>query len=477
MAGARKRYAYFDCFNGISGDMAVGALIDAGASLESIREGIRALALVDESVALAIRPIVRSAITAVKFDVLDSAGSPVDRMMPQEEHAHHHDHGHSHDHGHDHGHSHDHSHDHSHEHHHHHDNGGGHRHDGDHHHGDAHHHGDGSGHHHDHATFASISAGIAAANLPERVRRRSIEIFHAIAVAEGKIHGQAPEQVHFHEVGAVDSIVDIVAVAIALEELGVDEIYTSPIPHGTLGVIRSQHGVMPNPAPATAEIMKDYPVEFRPIAMELTTPTGAAIVAALSSGMLPDRPMTITASGFGAGSRETPGRPNLLRVLIGEIDGEGSRSDSTSTLTETVTLIETNIDDMSPEAWPHVIERLYAAGALDVWLTPVIMKKGRPGTQLSVLAEETRAEELRLVVLRETTTIGVRYRTVTRMVFRREAREIATPFGSIRFKVVEIDGVVTSRPEADDVTRVAAEHGLSFADAYRTISAFGNEAS
>ena len=439
------KIAYFDCFSGISGDMAVGALVHAGATIEYVREGLRSLEGLPSTLRYETRPIVRSAVHALKFDVMDEEGKPVDRVIPDHrivsgEEAHHHAHDHSHEH----------SHHHSHGHSHHHDDGHYHDHHTHHHEGHSHDHHD----HHHHTSFSAISAMIDNSSLPERVKERSIAIFKAIAVGEARVHNMDVENVHFHEVGAYDSIADIVAVALCLEELNIDQVYASAIPLGSGGMIRTQHGTMPLPAPATIEILQDYPVMLTSLPYELTTPTGAGIIRALSEGDLQGKNFHPVRTGFGAGTRELPDRPNLLRVMLGQLDREEER--------DSVILIETNIDDMTPEAWPLVMERILDHGGLDIWLTPVLMKKGRPGYLLSALAEEGNVQSVTEIIFAETTTIGIRTSRVERQKLIREEVVVETEFGPVRMKRIEGPGGSVLRPEADEVRRISEKQSLPF---------------
>ena len=300
---------------------------------------------------------------------------------------------------------------------------------------------------------------IGGSGLPDRVKERAIAIFRAIAVGEARVHNMRVDDVHFHEVGAYDSIADIVAVALCLEDLGIDRVLTSPIPLGSGGMIRTQHGTMPLPAPATLEILKDYPVVMTALPFELTTPTGAGIVRALSDGSLQGREFRVCGTGFGAGTRELPDRPNLLRVVIGEMDEAEPKTPEES---DTVMLVETNVDDMNPQAWPHVIDRLLDAGALDAWLTPILMKKGRPAHVLSVLADERDLEKLSEIIFAETSTIGIRTQRVERRKLPREEGVMETVFGPVRAKYIRTPEGVVARPEAEEIRRIAGERNLPF---------------
>lgn len=293
---------------------------------------------------------------------------------------------------------------------------------------------------------------IDGSGLDAGVKERAKKIFAAIAVAEARIHGVEVENVHFHEVGAVDSIADIVAVALCLDHLGVEEVYSSVVPLGSGGIIRTQHGMMPLPAPATLEIMKGYPTTLTTLPFELTTPTGAGILKALSRGVLTSDVMQAHRIGFGAGTRELPDRPNLLRVVIGEMLTDEEH--------DQVTVIEANIDDLNPQIYPFLLERLLEAGALDAYLTPVIMKKGRPGMLLTVLAEAGGVDDLTAVIYRETTTIGVRYRQQRRRKLPRREMTIPTEFGPVYMKKIEGEEGTRLAPEFEEARRIARERSL-----------------
>jgi uncharacterized protein (TIGR00299 family) protein len=294
------------------------------------------------------------------------------------------------------------------------------------------------------------------------VRERAARIFTALAGAEARVHNTTIEKVHFHEVGALDSLVDIVGTAICLEHFGVERVYTSPVRLGSAGLIQTQHGTMPVPAPATLELLKDYPVQFTAIPAELTTPTGAAIVKALSSGVLQDDVVRVQAVGYGAGTREIEGIPNFLRVVIGAFDEPYERDESV--------VIETNIDDMNPQIHPYLIEQLLAAGAHDAYLIPIIMKKGRPGILLSVLTTQPRLQDAVGVIFRETTSIGLRIQHVGRRKLPRQEVTVRTSYGPIRAKAVEREGVVTLTAEFEECKRIAREQHLPLAVVMRTMN-------
>ena len=306
-----------------------------------------------------------------------------------------------------------------------------------------------------------IEALIDNCALSDYVKECSKKIFHEVAVAEAKVHNTSIEQVHFHEVGAVDSLVDIVGVSICLEKLGIQEIYSSPIKVGSGGYVQSQHGMLPVPTPATMEILKDYPVVLTDIPFELTTPTGAAIVKALSKGVLTTEKIKVATIGYGAGGREIEQAPNLLRVLIGELEPEYSVDEIVS--------LETNIDDMNPEIFPYVIEKLIAAGAHDAYMIPVVMKKSRPGILLSVLLERAKIDRILDIIFHETTTLGVRIQPIERKKLKRGQKQVKTSLGTVNAKVIFLDGKEHLRVEFEECKRLAKERGLPLIEVYQLL--------
>lgn len=314
---------------------------------------------------------------------------------------------------------------------------------------------------HYHRHLHDILGIIDSSNLPARVKERSSAIFSAIAGGEARVHDTTIEKVHFHEVGALDSIVDIVGTAICLEKFGVERVYTSPIRLGSGGFVKTQHGTMPTPTPATLEILKHYPVVLTDLPHELTTPTGAGIVKALSSGVLRSEIFKGETVGYGAGSRDFPEIPNILRVVIGEID--------LPTEEDEVAVVETNIDDMNPQIYPYLLEKLLASGAHDAYLIPVIMKKGRPGMLLSVMVEQSRLDEIVHLIYLHTTTIGVRIQQIGRKKLPRRQVVVQTSFGHIKAKAVVRDGREYTAPEFEECRRVAEERGISIADVFRIL--------
>jgi pyridinium-3,5-bisthiocarboxylic acid mononucleotide nickel chelatase len=300
-------------------------------------------------------------------------------------------------------------------------------------------------------THAHIVGLIEEARLPERVRARALAVFAALAQAEGKIHRRDPSQVHFHEVGGIDAIVDVVGVAAALEALGIDEVHASPVATG-IGMVRSAHGALPNPAPAVVELLRGAPTYGRDVNAELTTPTGAAILAALATGWGPMPRMTIEASGFGAGTRELPDLPNLVQAIVGQLDVVGAGGDEG----QPVVLLEVNVDDATGETLAHAVAALLEAGAHDAWITPIVMKKGRPAYTVSALADPALAEQVAHTITSETGSFGVRGSTLSRWPANRSTESVAVEGLPVRVKV----GPGRAKVEHDDAARVARLTGL-----------------
>ncbi len=306
-----------------------------------------------------------------------------------------------------------------------------------------------------HRTFKDIKKIIEKSKLAKEVKVLSIEIFKTLAIAEGSVHGISAEKVHFHEVGAVDSIVDIVGVAIAIIDLKVDAIYSSPIPLGS-GLVSTMHGTMPIPAPATIELMRGIPTKPSPVAMELTTPTGAVIAKTLVKEFGPMPAMVIEKIGYGVGGKDFEEIPNILRVVLGEMTAT-PESDSQSAI-----VLETNIDDMTPEIGGYLIERLLKEGALDAYITPVQMKKTRMGMLITVITEEKLKDSLLEVIFTESTSIGVRSYRVERDCLAREIKMIKTPYGKVGVKLSYLNGrLVNSAPEYEDCKLLAEKKGIA----------------
>ena len=419
-----SRVLYFDCFSGISGDMAIGALLDAGLPFDGLQRALGSL-LIDGAHVHA-KKVLRAGVSATRFVVHEHAHDRVDHHQGDPNQHHHrgpHDH---------HGHQHDHEHHHDH---------------------------DGPAHTHAHRSLPEIYELIDRSALSAPGRDRAKAMFGRLAEAEAAIHAMPVERVHLHEVGALDSIVDIVGIVHGMEWAAADRVVCSPLNVGG-GMVQSAHGLFPVPAPATVRILGDAPVYSGPIQKEMVTPTGALIARTYASsfGTLPA--LKIERVGYGAGERDNPETPNVLRVLIGE--------ESDQPRVERVAVIECEIDDMNPQIFGVAMEKLYAAGALEVFYVPVQMKKNRPGTLMTVIAPPEKRSAIAGVIFRETTTIGLRHHEVERECLAREIVTVETPVGAIRFKVARRDGrVINATPEFDDCARAAAAHNLSVKDVQR----------
>lgn len=375
------RSAYFDCFSGISGDMVLGALVDAGADLRAIEAELRRLGL--EGWNISASKVPRRAIFATHV-----------KVETQEQHH--------------------------------------------------------------HRGLSIILKRIEGAKIAPRAAERAAKIFTRLAEAEAHVHQVPIEQVHFHEVGAVDSIVDIVGAAIGFEMLGIDEFACSALDVGG-GQVKTAHGLLPVPAPATAELLRGAPTYSSGLQRELVTPTGAAIATTLATRYAEIAPMTLQGIGYGAGSADNAEKPNVLRLLI----GERAASEPGEYWDAPVTAIETNLDDMSPQIYGYFAEKALETGALDVFSTPAQMKKNRPGLLLTLLAEPQNVSRLIDLVFRETTTIGVRTYELRRKTLAREFVPVVTPFGDVRMKVSRLNGaVLNATPEYEDCQKLAAERGV-----------------
>ena len=310
-------------------------------------------------------------------------------------------------------------------------------------------------------SFSSIREIIQKSNLSSRIKEKAVEVFEIIAKAEAKIHNSKVEDVHFHEIGGVDSLVDIIGVLIGIDHLGIDRIISSPIPLGK-GIIDSSHGKIPIPAPATLEILKDVPIYGTETASELTTPTGAALIKALSKGFGPIPPLSIKRIGYGIGKRRLKERPNLVRIILGEPSHKYE--------TDTVAFLEANLDDYNPEHLGYVMELLLKKGALDVGYIPVYMKKNRPGILINVICMPEDMEKLMDIIFKETTTSGIRYSFVLRKRLRRETVEIETEWGKIRAKKYYLpDGSSYIKPEYKDCLNIAEKYGIPLRKIYSHI--------
>lgn len=309
-----------------------------------------------------------------------------------------------------------------------------------------------------HKNLNEILEIIDNSSLKDSIKQTAKKIFLEIGKAEASVHNTSLDKIHFHEVGAVDSIIDIVGTAICIDLLGIEKIFSSPIKVGSGGVIKTDHGNLPVPAPAVLEILKGYPIEFTAIPFELTTPTGAGIIKGLSSGILRSEKINIERIGYGAGMREILEIPNLFRLVIGELQPLYEEDE--------INVVESSIDNMNPEVYPYLIEQLLQHGAYDAYLIPIIMKKGRPGILLSVLVTRDHLEEIIKIIFSETTTLGVRIISVERRKLNREQRKIMTQFGVVGVKVIKRDGKEYLIPEFEECKRIAQEQKISMNEVY-----------
>ncbi|MFP5277474.1 MAG: nickel pincer cofactor biosynthesis protein LarC [Acidobacteriota bacterium] len=433
------RIGYLECFSGISGDMLLGALVDDGVPFSLLEDTTAALNI---GARLELRKVMRGGLTGSKVDVITSGD-------PARDHAQEPSHGHSHDHAHEHSHSHEHEYSHAHEH--------GHADHHAHSHDPAHAHAPHE-HSHEHRSLSTILGIIAAAPLAERVKQRASRAFQLLGEAEAAIHSIPIEKVHFHEVGAVDTIVDIVCAAAGCESLHVDRWMASPLNVGS-GTVKCAHGTLPVPAPATISLLGDAPIYSAGTPMERVTPTGAAILRMLdvSYGSLPA--MRVTTRGYGAGGRDTPGEANLVRLLVGESTEQKTADEAA---TEPIAVIEAVIDDSTPQLLAYVSELLLEAGAWDVFRTAVQMKKGRMGVQLTVLSSPELAPAMRELLLRETTSIGLRWRIEQKIALPREFAEVETRWGKVRLKIAHFASgeIANVSPEYEDCRSLARRHGV-----------------
>ncbi len=442
------RIAYLECFSGMSGDMFLGALVDAGVPARVLEETVAALGV---GARLEISRVLRSGISATKVDVWVDG----EKDLPREEYWKGREHSQEHSHQH-HSHPSDDQDEHVHPAH-------SHSHPGESSRGGVSAPHDPSPHEHEHSHEHSHGRGlteirgiISAAAISSSAKKTAIAIFEALGAAEAKIHATPVESVHFHEVGAVDALVDIVCAAVGAEALGADEIICSSLNVGG-GMVKCAHGTFPVPAPATVELLKDAPVYSSGLQAELVTPTGAAIVKTLARRFAAFPEMTIEKSGYGAGSRDFPGHPNVVRLVIGE--AAASASLAAKTASETITVLEANLDDLNPQVFGYVMDRLLEEGALDVFGVPVQMKKSRPGTLLTVLCKPEDAGKLTQLIFTETTTLGVRRREEVRQTLARRWENVQTQWGEVRIKIASLNGTVTNyAPEYEDCRRIAAEH-------------------
>ncbi|MGA2978090.1 MAG: nickel pincer cofactor biosynthesis protein LarC [Terriglobales bacterium] len=404
------RIAYLDCFSGISGDMFLGALVDAGVSPKLLEDTAAAL---DIGARLEISRVVRGGISATKVDVYADGEKDLPReifLKQVRDHAHEHSHEHRPEQG---------------------------------------------------RGLNEIRRIIEKAAIGNTAGATAIRIFEALGQAEAEIHDTSVDQVHFHEVGAVDAMVDIVCAAAGAESLAVEEWVCSPLNVGG-GTIKCAHGTLPVPAPATLKLLRDAPVYSSGPQVELVTPTGAAIVRTLSSRFANFPAMKVEKSGYGAGTRDFPEHPNLLRLTIGEAESAdlaNTPSASPSTSNDKITVLEANLDDLSPQVLAYAMERLLAEGALDVFSVPVQMKKSRSGALLTVLAKMEDASRLTKLIFAETTTLGVRRREEQRQTLSRRWETVDTTWGPVRIKIANMNGSVSNyAPEYEDCRALAEAH-------------------
>jgi uncharacterized protein (TIGR00299 family) protein len=406
------RIAYLDCFSGISGDMFLAALIDAGVSPKLFEDTVAALNI---GAKLEISKVNRSGITATKVDVIVNGK----KDSPRETNAQH-EHSHTHDH-------------HPHE-----------------------------PHSNDHGrSLTEIRNLIHNSKISTQAKTTAIAVFEKLGAAESKIHNVPIDKIHFHEVGAADALVDIICAAVGAEALAVDEFICSPLNVGG-GTVTCAHGTFPVPAPATVELLKGIPVHSSGIQAELVTPTGAAIVATLATRFSQFPEMKIEKTGYGAGTYVFPGLANVLRITIGTCGADTLvREGSATALEDTITVLEANLDDLNPQVFGYVMDRLLEAGALDVFATSIQMKKSRPGSLLTILAKPDDAAKLTEIVFAETTTLGVRRREESRQILARKWTTVPTRFGDVRIKIASLNGTVTSyAPEYEDCRRLASEQKI-----------------
>ncbi|MFQ3670718.1 MAG: nickel pincer cofactor biosynthesis protein LarC [Verrucomicrobiia bacterium] len=423
-----QRALYLDCFSGISGDMFLGALIDVGVPLEVLNGGLAQLGL-PELPRVEVSRQTRSSISGVRVEVKEGGS------------------GHEHGHG---------------------DEAAGGGHGADPHDPHGHHRGGEGGHGHGHGrAFREIRELLQGSSLAEGVRERSLAMFGKIAEAEAKIHGTVPEEVHFHEVGAVDSIADVVGAALALDYLRPEVIRASALREGT-GFVRCAHGTFPLPAPATAEILRGIPLSQCAVPHELITPTGAAILAVCVESFGPLEGMAVERIGYGLGLRDLAEQPNVLRAMWGTVGSKVEAAERTEG--EGVEVVETNLDDVTPEELALACELVLGAGALDVVVLPATMKKGRPGWMVQVLGRPGEGRRLAGVLLRETSAFGVRMFPARRMVLSRRSETVETRYGPLPIKLGFWEGkLVQARPEFEPARRAADRFGVALHEVYAAV--------
>lgn len=436
------RIGYLDCFSGVAGDMWVGALLDLGVPFEALQAAVQSLRL--EGVRIQREAVLRAGIAATRFVVQVDGREP--GAAPEPTPGDHHHHPHAHDHGHDH--AHDHAHDHPH--------GEAHAH--------VHAHGDApvqAGRPHRH--LADIRAILHRADLPDVVRQQCDAVFAAIAEAEARQHGCSVDTVHFHEVGAEDTIVDIVCACLGTHLLGIDRLYSSAVAVGS-GTVRCEHGLLPVPAPGTLDLLFGMPVRHGGLCGERTTPTGAALLRVLVAEFEPQFHWVPGARGHGAGRRDDDGHANVLRLTVGE-----QRDAHSATAVQELSC---QLDTATGETLAWLLDELLRRGALDAFATPIVMKKGRPAQQLTALCDDAHADALQTFLLEESSSLGVRRRRLERAVLERWQESRATALGPVAYKVARLpSGALLARPEDDELRRLCAAHGLSRSEVLRRLLA------
>lgn len=387
------KVAYFDCFSGISGDMCLGALLDAGIPLPVLKEELRSLHLDSDEIKEAT--VTRGGLRAKKIDVITGKDEP-------------------------------------------------------------------------HRSFSDISEIITASDLPQDIKEKGLRIFGRLFEAEARVHGGKAEEIHLHELSGTDCIIDIIGTLVCLKKLKIEKVISSPLNIGG-GMVTTEHGLLPVPTPATAELLKKAPLYSTGIRRELTTPTGAVIISGLAAEFRPFPEMKLEATGYGAGGYNLDEQPNLLRVFTGQMVETGGEELNGLT-TERLLTIETNIDDMNPQAYGYVMKRLFAEGALDVYLLNTIMKKTRPGTILNVLCHPKERERLIGIILQETPTLGVRYHESERVCLEREIEKVETEFGMVHYKSVSTGEFKKSVPEYEDCLKIAEDTGIPLIEVMKRLN-------
>jgi len=379
---------YFDCFSGVSGNMILGAMVDAGIDIKALKKELKKLDL--HGYSLKVSKVKRKGIKGTKVDVI----------VDKKKHLH-------------------------------------------------------------HTHYKDIKRLIERSKLSKKIKEDSLAIFKNIAEAEAKIHRTSVDNVHFHEVGAVDSIVDVVGTSICISLLNSDITLSSPINTGK-GMVKTEHGLLPVPAPATTEMLKGFPSYSSDIEFELATPTGVGIITAMAKASNTIPVMKTNVIGYGAGSKDFSDSPNLLRIMIGE-GYSPSEQDS-------ITVIESNIDDMNPQFYDHIMNRIFDAGALDVFLTPIIMKKNRPAVKITLLSDNDNVNKLADILLKETTSFGLRMYKTERIKLEKEIKTVKTEYGSTKVKIGKKNGkIINIAPEYEDCKRIANERGISIREVYEKV--------